>query len=114
MNAPISKLSGAGGKKEEMLVTAGITTLLQLKAVMITDLPRLKEKLPGISVTSLKNWSKPPALDGTYPHEIIDYQKAANPYLARYIEAQWRDNINKCVFMSKHMCIKELLSKIHD
>jgi len=113
-NDPVSKLPGAGEKKGQVLVAAGISTVQQMKAVATEDLPRLKESTPGISVACLRKWRDCPAHDGTCPHQIEDYRKAENPYLARYGEAQWREKINNSVFMSKYMCVKELVRDIHD
>ena len=87
---PISEIRGAGGKKGETLISAGIAMVKELQAVGDDDLPALKTLCPGISVDTLKKWKEIPSHDGKFPHTKVDYRTAANPYLAKYGVDRWR------------------------
>ena len=54
-NDSISQIKGAGGKKGETLVSAGITTGTQLKAIQTNGLLDLNGQCPGISINTLQN-----------------------------------------------------------
>ena len=114
MDDEISKIPGAGGKKGETLVTAGISKVCDLKQVANEGLPMLKEQCPGISLATLTKWRDHPAHDGTCPHQRMDYRTFSNPYLAKYGEDEWQQKCEESVFMRKYMCVKELVTRIHD
>ena len=43
-----------------------------------------------------------------------DYRAYPNSYLAKYGEDEWRNKIEKTVFMKKYMSIRELIRKMYD
>ena len=89
-NAPISEIKGAGGKKGETLISAGIATAKELQAISDDDLPALNALCLGISVDTLKKRKEIPSHHGTCLHTKVDYRTAANPYLTKYGVERWQ------------------------
>ena len=83
---------------------AGITTVVQLKVVQQNDLLELMVQCSGIFIDTLRNWRDIPCHDGTYLHTKIDHRTAANLYISKYGDNQWREECEDSVFM-KYICI---------
>ena len=107
-------LSGAQGKKGENLVSAGILKVKDMLGKIQAEIVILNENTPGISITKLTEWNTVEAQEGEYPHRIVDYRQATNPYLARYGSELWREIIESSLFMTRFICAKELVKSIHD
>jgi len=110
----IAKMPGAGGKKGKLLVSAGITKVNQLKSQTDEQLLTFANNTAGISFGFLTKLRDTHTLEGTCPHQHKDYRKEPNPYLAKYGEDEWRNEIEKTVFMKKYMSIRELIKKMYD
>ena len=113
MNDSVKLLKGAGGTKGDKLISSGILTVANMKEHDDNQLLTLASTLSGISVAKLTEWRDTAAQPGTCPYEIVDYRKSTNPYKERYGDT-WEEEISKTVFMKQHMCIRELVQKIHD
>ena len=110
----IAKMPGAGGKKGKLLVSAGITKVNQLKSQTDEQLLTFANNTAGISFGFLTKLRDTHTLEGACPHQHKDYRKDPNPYLAKYGEDEWRNEIEKTVFMKKYMSIRELIKKMYD
>ena len=110
----VTKLPGAGGKKGDTLVTAGIKTVKDIVGMSDEELKLKKVNCDGISLKKLTEWSKLIPHPGACPHVVQDYRLEPNPYLARYGIDNWRQQIESSLFMRKYMCITELVTKIYE
>lgn len=64
-------------------------------------------KLRTLRLTALQG-----ALPGACPFGIVDYRRFPNPYIARYGEQEWENEIRKS--LSKYCCVKELVKHINE
>ena len=102
-------MPGARGKKGKLLVSAGITKVSQLKRQTDKQLLTFANNTAGISFGFLTKLRDTHTLEGACPHQHKDYRKEPNPYLAKYGEDEWRNEIEKTVFM-KNTC--QFVSKL--
>ena len=114
MEDPVKLIPGAGGKKGQSLVDAGVATIASLQNNLTKELIVIQQTITGISLPTLHKWRSTTASPGSSPDENKDYRKFPNPYLEMYGADDWEKKINESMFMRKYTCITTLVKEIHD
>ena len=109
---PVTVIPKIGKTTAAKLVTHGITKAGHLS----NPSPIATKRLCTNNVRSLYSTTTAAKTchPGRCPHTIVDYCSMANPYLAKYGEPRWREEIAKSTMLSPFISIKELVSWIHD
>ena len=100
----VTMIPKVGKKTATKLATHGITKVGHLSNLSPTATENLRtDKVRCLSsITTAAKTCHP----GRCPHAIIDYRGMANPYLAKYGEARWREEIDKSTMLSPFISIK--------
>ena len=114
----ITEIPGVGAKTRNDLALAGVHKVKDLVCSELTD-GETKERLTNISNKSrisIKRLYRLSAVASTAlpdsPPPEINHQQADNPYLSRYGEENWEEQIKKVSGMSKYCDIRDLVLHI--
>jgi len=89
--------------KAEHLRDLGITTVSQVRdAASIAP-------WKGVSSATILKWVAAAEAASSDVPEAVDHRRAANPYLARYGEADWRTKVEASTSMGKFKCVTEMI-----
>ena len=110
----VTKLKGLGDQSTKKLAVLDIKTVAGISAMSEDDIlflstngknPINRELLQQFrdQAQTCHKEDRPAA---------TDYRKAANPYLAKFGEANWKKEIKKASFMTQYVCITEMVEHI--
>ena len=106
MEDSVNLIPGAGGKKGQSLVDAGVTSIAALQKQSGKEFITIQQTITGISIPILHKWRSTIVSPGSPPGKNKDYRKSPNPYLERYGADYWEKKINESIFMRK-MCASQ-------
>ena len=120
---PIDVLKGVGKKKKEALVAIGIHRVNDIIGVHDDELfeeiqSNSSRTEDYVSLTfgflkSLRDQARGASF-GECPHQIINHLEAENPYLSRFGEDRWEEEIAKAGELSKHKCVTDLIHHMYN
>ena len=118
---PVHALKGVGPATVRKLLNIGIKIVKNLMFESLSpievnsSLKELSERPDSLTFSSLKKLhiQSRTATLGAQPQET-NHLLAANPYLSRYGEQNWRKEISRVSSMKKYCCIRELVGHLHD
>ena len=100
------KLPGCGPKAAAALAKRhGITTVLGARDAVIT--PWI-----GVTAATIAKWKAAATTASTDVPVAVDYRADANPYRARYGDADWRAKVTAATSMNKYKCVTDMVEHI--
>jgi hypothetical protein len=111
-NDPVTKLKGCGLVVKRKFEANGIEFLSDLRALDEDGVLAIVNASPELSLTkrqvSLFKERATNVIDEDAP-EVMDYRNESNPYLARFGENQWENEIDSSVSLSSFVCVTKLI-----
>lgn len=111
LDDPVTMLKGCGNVSAMHLHARGIRTIENLFDMTPEDEKELQKSLRGKDTIHqfIEDANRCELI--VRPRKI-DHRKHENPYLSRYGEEKWEEQIKKCTAMSKFVCVTDMIDHI--
>ena len=113
----VAVMKGVGKKMTEKLYENDILTLKEMKALKDDEIDKIVKdtKTKGLTKAKFFKWrgiAKDAKPGNRKKATTVDFRQSDNPYLARYGEEKWEEEIWKVSGLSKYASVKQLVIHI--
>jgi hypothetical protein len=110
----VNKLKGLGDQSTKKLAVRDIKTVAGIRAMSEEDIAFLTShgKNPISRELLLQFRAEAQTCFNEDRPASTDYRKAANPYIARFGEDNWKEEIKKTSFLTQYVCITDMVEHI--